>query len=212
MKINHELRLEDLRGKVERLWTLSGEKIKAIAEDYDHSKGSPVYTVGGKYTTRGWTEWTQGFEFGSVILQYDITGEESFLQMGRQATVEKMADHVGHFGVHDHGFNNVSTYGNLLRLMKEGKIPFNEWEKHFYEMALKLSGSVQAKRWISIPGGGYLYSFNGPHSLFVDTIRTIRALVVSHELGFYLMGENDRKTNLLERALLHGLATARYSV
>ena len=25
--------------------------------------------------------------------------------------------------MHDHGFNNVSTYGNLLRLMKEEKIP-----------------------------------------------------------------------------------------
>ena len=27
-----------------------------------------------------------------------------------------MAPHVSHVGVHDHGFNNVSTYGNLLRL------------------------------------------------------------------------------------------------
>ena len=48
-----------------------------------------------------------------------------------------MAPHVSHIGVHDHGFNNVSTYGNLLRLMKEGKITFNEWEKNFYELALK---------------------------------------------------------------------------
>ncbi len=35
-----------------------------------------------------------------------------------------MAPHISHIGVHDHGFNNVSTYGNLLRLMKEGKITF----------------------------------------------------------------------------------------
>ena len=33
-----------------------------------------------------------------------------------------MAPHVTHVGVHDHGFNNVSTYGNLLRLMNEGRI------------------------------------------------------------------------------------------
>lgn len=212
MKINQELKLEDLTQKVERLWDLSGQKIEAIEKNYDHSQGSPVFTVEGKYTTRGWTEWTQGFEFGSAILQYDVTGEEKFLEMGRRETLDKMADHVGHFGVHDHGFNNVSTYGNLLRLMKEGKIAQNDWEQHFYELALKLSGSVQAKRWTDIPGGGFLYSFNGPHSLFVDTIRTIRALVVSHQLGFHMMGENDRKTNLLERAILHGLATAKYSV
>lgn len=212
MIINKELRLQDLKDKISRVLELSGRKIDHIHQHYDHTQGSPVYTVEGKYSTRGWTEWTQGFEFGSAILQFDATGDRHFLEMGRQATVEKMADHVGHFGVHDHGFNNVSTYGNLLRLMKEGKIEQNDWEQQFYELALKLSGSVQARRWTDIPGGGYLYSFNGPHSLFVDTIRTIRALVVSHELGFYMMGENDEKTNLLRRAVQHGLSTAKYSV
>ena len=38
------------------------------------------------------------------------------------ARVDAMAPHVSHVGVHDHGFNNVSTYGNLLRLMNEGRI------------------------------------------------------------------------------------------
>ena len=33
-------------------------------------------------TTRGWTEWTQGFQYGSAILQYDATGEKSFLDIG----------------------------------------------------------------------------------------------------------------------------------
>src|SRR5690554_1059841 len=212
MKINQELKLEDLTSKIDRLWTLSGQKIEAIGQDYDHSQGSPVYTVEGKYTTRGWTEWTQGFEFGSAILQYDVTGDEKFLEMGRRATLEKMADHVGHFGVHDHGFNNVSTYGNLLRLMKEGKIPFNEWVKNFYELALKLSGAVQARRWTSIKDGGFMHSFNGPHSLFVDTIRTCRVLLLSHQLGHVLMEENDRKVSLLERSIAHAKATALYSV
>jgi hypothetical protein len=125
-----------------------------------------------------------------------------------------MAPHVGHFGVHDHGFNNVSTYGNLLRLMEEGRIPPDEWEKAFYQLALKLSGAVQAKRWTPLPqeGSGYLYSFNGPHSLFVDTLRTCRALLVSHGLGFALWTDNDRRINLLERALQHSLTTARYAV
>ena len=84
-----------------------------------------------------------------------------------------MAPHVSHIGVHDHGFNNVSTYGNLLRLMSEGRIPENAWERNFYELALKCSGAVQAARWSpTADGGGYIYSFNGPHSLFVDTIRS----------------------------------------
>jgi hypothetical protein len=212
MIINKQLTAKDLSSKLTKLWEVSGEKIRRIEKEYDSKKGSPVFTVKGKYTTRGWTEWTQGFQYGSAILQYDATGEKHFLKYGRKATVEKMASHLGHFGVHDHGFNNVSTYGNLLRLQKEGKTPENEWEKHFYELALKLSGAVQAKRWTNIPDGGFIYSFNGPHSLFVDTIRSVRSLIVSHELGYAIWGEHDQQTNLLERAILHGRATAKYAV
>jgi len=212
MNINQELSSKDLSSKVQRLWQLSAEKIKNIENNYDTGKGSPVFTVKGQYTTRGWTEWTQGFQYGSAILQYDATGEEAFLNSGRKDTLEQMAAHVGHFGVHDHGFNNVSTYGNLLRLMKEEKTPFNEWEKNFYELALKLSGAVQAKRWTTVKDGGFMHSFNGPHSLFVDTIRTCRILLLSHQLGHVLMEENDRKVNLLERSLTHAKATAKYSI
>jgi unsaturated chondroitin disaccharide hydrolase len=31
--------------------------------------------VKGRYTTRGWTEWTQGFQYGAEILQFDATGD-----------------------------------------------------------------------------------------------------------------------------------------
>lgn len=212
MKIDNTIQPADLQPLLENFWKLSGEKIDRISREYDARKGSPVFTWAGKYTTRGWTEWTQGFQFGSAILQFDATGGESFLESGRADTVRLMAPHVSHFGVHDHGFNNVSTYGNLLRLMNEGRIPENEWEREFYTIALQVSGAVQAKRWATIPGGGYMYSFNGPHSLFVDTIRSCRALVVSHLLGHSLMEDNDRSVSLLERTVQHALATARYSV
>ena len=203
---------KDLSNKLERFWTLSEQKIKLIDSAYDESKGSPVFTVEGKYTTRGWTEWTQGFQYGSAILQFDATGEKQILERARHQTVTKMAPHVSHIGVHDHGFNNVSTYGNLLRLMREGKTPHNEWEQNFYELALKISGAVQAARWTSIKTGGFIHSFNGAHSLFVDTIRSCRALTVSHELGHVFQGEGDVKISLLERALQHIQATAQYSV
>jgi hypothetical protein len=213
MEVKTELKIEDLSEKLGRFWSVSGDKIERIAKEYDPAKGSPVYTWAGKYTTRGWTEWTQGFQYGSAVLQYDATGEERFLEMGRKDTVEKMAPHVSHFGVHDHGFNNVSTYGNLLRLMNEGLIPENKWERDFYELALKVSGAVQAKRWATTAdGGGYMYSFNGPHSLFVDTIRTCRALVVSDRLGHSLMEDNDTSVSLLERMIVHALTTAKYSI
>ena len=209
---NSNIKPTDLLPALERFWKVSGQKIELINSEYDDSQGSPVFTVVGKYSTRGWTEWTQGFQYGSEILQFDATGDESFLKMGRQNTVDKMAPHITHFGVHDHGFNNVSTYGNLLRLMNEGRIPENEWERNFYVMALQASSAVQAKRWTDLPSGGYIYSFNGPHSLFADTIRSLRVLAVGHQLGHSIMGENDKKTSLIERLVQHAQTTADFAV
>ncbi len=212
MDINTSIEFSSLRESLEHFWNISGDKIRSIDREFDVSKGAPVFTVNGKYTSRGWTEWTQGFQFGSALLQFEATGEEDFLEIGRNATKKWMAPHVSHFGVHDHGFNNVSTYGNLLRLMNLGKISRNEESIAYYEMALKTSGAVQANRWTSLPGGGYIYSFNGPHSLFVDTIRSLRALEVSYLLGHDHRGENDKITSLLDLAMDHALATAKYAV
>ncbi|MEL7587194.1 MAG: hypothetical protein AAGU19_10825 [Prolixibacteraceae bacterium] len=212
MILNQDLKIRDLTQKLDDFWCLSAKKIRKIESDFDPRKGAPVFTVNGIYSTRGWTEWTQGFQYGSSILQFDATGEESFLKAGRENTIRHMAPHVSHIGVHDHGFNNLSTYGNLHRLMKEGKIQENLWEKHFYELAIKASGAVQASRWSNTSEGGFIYSFNGPHSLFVDTIRSCRILMVAHRLGHYLPGENDIRISLLKRAVQHLSSTAKYAV
>ncbi|MEP0711854.1 MAG: glycosyl hydrolase, partial [Algoriphagus sp.] len=212
MKLDSTISINQLEEPLARFWKLSGEKILLIEKSFDPKNGAPVFTEGGKYVTRGWTEWTQGFQYGAAILQFDATGDEQFLKIGRDSTLNKMAPHLTHTGVHDHGFNNVSTYGNLLRLIKEGKIIGTDWEKNFYELALKVSGAVQAMRWTPTQSGGFIYSFNGPHSLFVDTIRSCRALVVSHGLGHVLQGENDKRISLIQRAVQHILSTLRYSI
>lgn len=213
IRIDTDLKPADLAGKLERLWQASAPKILSIDRSEKPGQATPVYTVQGNYTARGWTEWTQGFVYGSALLQFEATGDESFLTLGRDRTVGRMAHHITHVGVHDHGFNNVSTYGTLWRLMNEGKIPENAWERHFYELALKCTGAVQADRWTRIANGeGYIYSFNGPHSLFADTIRSLRALAVSHKLGHVLMGEKDAKISLLQRLIEHARTTADFAV
>jgi len=147
------------------------------------------------------------------MLQFDATGEKRFLKFGRGETVKRMSSDVTHMGVHDHGFHNVSTYGNLHRLMREGKIPFVEWEKKFYDLALKCSGAVQAARWSPTSDAkGYIYSFNGPHSLFVDTMRSLRSLAIAHQLGQELKVEGDQSISLLQRLIEHAVTTAKYNV
>lgn len=211
--IDLTLTAADLSGACSDLFAVSAGKLRRLRARWDSRQGSPVFTVAGQYTTRGWTEWTQGFQFGSELLQFDATHDEEFLTSGRGATLQWMAPHVSHTGVHDHGFNNVSTYGNLLRLMNEGRLPEQEWERHFYELALKLSGAVQAARWTALgPEAGFVHSFNGPQSLFADTIRSMRSLVLSWQLRHKFMGEGDREINLLDRALQHAETTSRYNV
>jgi unsaturated chondroitin disaccharide hydrolase len=202
-----------LAKRIAAMWEVSARKIRATERLYDESRGSPVFTVKGAWTARGWTEWTQGFQYGSALLQFDATGEREFLDLGRRKTSARMASHLTHMGVHDHGFNNVSTYGALLRMMNEGRIPEDSGERGVCELALKVSGAVQARRWTpTADGGGYIYSFNGPHSLFVDTVRSLRSLAVAHSLGHVLLEENDRRVSLLGRLVQHAAATARYSV
>lgn len=211
--INDSIRSAELLPSLQRMWQLSAAKLLSLQASWLPERGTPVLTVAGRYTSQGWTEWTQGFQFGSAILQFDATGDSSFLELGRSGTIGRMASHVTHIGVHDHGFSNVSTYGNLRRLMLEGRFPHNPRELDFYELAVKASGAVQAARWSrTIDGHGYIYSFNGPHSLFSDTIRSLRALALAHRLGHTLMAENDAAISLLDRLVQHARTTARYNV
>lgn len=213
MHIDQEITAQALLPATQRVFQLAAEKTAGLDKNWDIGLGTPVFTVGGKYSTRGWTEWTQGFQYGCLILAGDALDDRRLIELGRKRTVERMLPHVTHIGVHDHGFNNLSTYGNLLRLMNEGRLEEDAWQRMTYENAIAASGAVQAARWSPTNCGlGYIYSFNGPHSLFIDTMRTTRILGVAHQLGHALMGENDARINLLGRSIQHGLATSKYIV
>ena len=198
MEINRTLAPQDLIPSVNRALALAVDKTQRLERRRKSSDGAPVFTVDGKYTARSWTQWTQGFQYGNALLCFDLTSEPALLKIARQHIVADMDGHLTHIGVHDHGFNNISTYGHLRRLILDGRIDASEWELHFYELALKVSGAVQAARWTSLSDGlGYIYSFNGSHSLFIDTIRTLRICGMAHLLGHSLFAEQDSEINLL---------------
>lgn len=212
MTIDTTLAPAALRAAVDRAFGLAAAKAADLDRSWDTRRGTPVFTVRGRYATRGWTEWTQGFQYGMLLLAGEGTGDAALVETGRRRVHERMAPHLTHTGVHDHGFNNLSTYGTLLRLASEGTLPDPAGtEAALCRQAIRVSGAVQASRWTALRDGlGFIHSFNGPHSLFVDTLRSLRILVAAHRLGHVLMGENDERVNLLERALLHAVTTDRY--
>lgn len=203
----------DLLPACKRLWQMAGPKIRRWAKRFPHGSPSPVITRAGRYEPQGWTEWTRGFQYGAALLAFDATDDRELLAIGREGTRRDMRLHVTHFGVHDHGFNNVSTYGAMRRLILEGRLPEERPQLDYYELALACSASVQAARWTPIAdGGGFIYSFNGPHSLFSDTVRSLRVLALGHLLNHKTLGENDEPINLLGRLVQHARATAEFNV
>ena len=75
IRIDRQRTAGDLLPAINRVFELSAQKIRSIEESWRPENGSPVFTVAGVYKSRGWTEWTQGFQFGAPLLQFDATCE-----------------------------------------------------------------------------------------------------------------------------------------
>ena len=183
--------------------TCPRKKSGPSAQDDQPGAATPVYTVRGKYTARGWTEWTQGFVYGSAILQYDATGDEAFLKYGREQTV---SPHGAPHHARRRARPRLQQRQHLRQPVaadERGAPPGKRMGTQFLrdraqEFRRGAGGPLDG---IANDDGGYIYSFNGPHSLFADTIRSLRALAVSHQLGHVLMGERDTKISLLGRLI-----------
>ncbi len=65
-------------GAAGKTFANAAEKTKALASRWEGESGAPVFTVGGRYTQRGWTEWTQGFQFGNALLIFEALGDRCF--------------------------------------------------------------------------------------------------------------------------------------
>jgi len=73
---------KSLEASAKKVFEASAPKILSLQKRWKESDGTPVFTIEGKYTSRGWTEWTEGFVYGSAILQYDATGDVIYLDGG----------------------------------------------------------------------------------------------------------------------------------
>ncbi len=95
MQIDEILRVGDLERPLTQLFALAAKKVVLLDRQWDQAKGAPVFTIEGKYATRGWTEWTEGFKYGLALLAFDGTSDRALLELGRRRTTERMASHAG---------------------------------------------------------------------------------------------------------------------
>ena len=88
IKLGSPLSPSDLLPAIARLFEVSAGKLRSLERSWT-AEGAPVFTVAGRYTARGWTEWTEGFRYGSPLLQFDATNDREFLDLGRDRTVSR---------------------------------------------------------------------------------------------------------------------------
>ena len=82
IKINKDLRPSDLNNKLKKLWKLSEEKISLIEKNYDASKGSPVFTVNGNYTTGDGRNGPRDFNTALLFCSLMLRERNHFLNWG----------------------------------------------------------------------------------------------------------------------------------
>jgi unsaturated chondroitin disaccharide hydrolase len=159
----------------------------------DHYPGYlPMYTVGGKWNREGerWTHWCEGFFPGILWLLHRATGEASWLAPAR-ALSRRLKPRRHDCNVHDLGFLFCSTY--LREFFLTGEL-------HLLDVLVQAGRTLAMRR----QKGGYLCSFLGPHSLFIDIMMNVGLLFLAARFG------GDER--LYKVAAEHCRTTARYLV
>lgn len=152
----------------------------------------PMYTVGGRWEQEGelWTHWCEGFFPGILWLLHKQTGDTTWRTWAENYS-RPLEPRRFDRDVHDLGFLFFSTY---LR-----------WYNLTGDPALK-SVLVDAGRTLALrrQKGGYLASFIGPHSLFIDIMMNV---------GIILWTANATQDDTLRLiAIEHCQTTERYLV
>src|SRR5215472_13025236 len=110
LQIDETIPLAETARAARQVAQIGAGKIRALLQRWNATDGAPVFTVAGRYTSRSWTNWTEGFLYGQALLCFEMTGETDLLNTARRLVHLHMGKHATHLGVHDHGFNCVSTY------------------------------------------------------------------------------------------------------
>jgi unsaturated chondroitin disaccharide hydrolase len=158
----------------------------------NHPVYTPVYTVGGLWNKEGerWTNWCEGFYPGIFWLLHKHTGEASWREQAERYS-RPLEPRRFDRTVHDLGFLFFSTY---LR-----------WYHHSGDARLR-DILIDAGRTLAMRRqiGGYLASFIGPESLFIDIMMNV---------GIILWAANATDDETLRQiAIDHCRTTHRYLV
>lgn len=152
----------------------------------------PMYTVGGKWKQEGerWTHWCEGFYPGIFWLLHKHT-QEAYWRQQAEAYSRPLEPRRFDRTVHDLGFLFFSTYLRWYHLTGDPSLE---------QVLIDAGRTLALRRQL----GGYLASFIGPESLFIDIMMNV---------GIILWAANaTRNETLRQIALEHCRTTQQYLV
>src|SRR5262245_10216263 len=152
----------------------------------------PMYTVGGRWNREGelWTHWCEGFFPGILWLLHKYTGDPEWRRPAEEYS-RRLEPRKHDRAVHDLGFLFFSTYLRWYRLTGEPALR---------DVLIEAGRTLALRR----QKGGYLASFVGPQSLFIDIMMNV---------GIILWAANATGDDQLRQvALEHCRTTAKYLV
>jgi unsaturated chondroitin disaccharide hydrolase len=153
---------------------------------------APMYTVGGRWNREGetWTHWCEGFFPGILWLLRRHTGESRWADAARKLS-RPLEPRQHDRTVHDLGFLFFSTYLREYNLTGDA---------HCRDVLIQAGRTLALRR----QKGGYLASFIGPQSLFIDVMMNV---------GIILFAADATGDDALRQvALEHCRTTQRYLV
>ena len=149
----------DLLAPLRSALNFSAAQARRILDQYPGY--TPMYTVGGRWNREGerWTHWCEGFFPGILWLLFESTGAEEWARQARTLS-RRLERRQYDRSVHDLGFLFLSTYLREYFLTGEG---------HLRDVLVQAGRTLALRR----QKGGYLASFVGPQSLFIDVMMNV---------------------------------------
>jgi unsaturated chondroitin disaccharide hydrolase len=157
-----------------------------------HPDYVPMYTVGGRWNREGerWTHWCEGFYPGIFWLLHRHTGRGEWRDLAERYS-KPLEPRRFDRTVHDLGFLFFSTYLRWYHLTNDTRLS---------DILIDAGRTLALRR----QKGGYLASFVGPQSLFIDIMMNV---------GLILWAANATSDERLrEIAVEHCRMTRRYLV
>jgi unsaturated chondroitin disaccharide hydrolase len=154
-----EDRRQALRPAFQKAIDLAADRSRRILDQYPGY--TPMYTVAGRWNREGerWTHWCEGFFPGILWLLYRHTRDESWRGPAEQLS-RALEPRRHDRAVHDLGFLFLSTAMRWYHL---------SGDPHLRDVLVEAGRTLALRR----QKGGYLASFVGPQSLFIDIMMNV---------------------------------------